>query len=151
MDGDGDYVKYNTTTRFKTAPMRDPYKEVTSKALTKRKGNNRQIQTRKKRDGPKSISSLRSKLRQEQERKRDLEKKLQTALSKNTRSSVGGLSSNSRRSPTGSIQSSQHLASRRMYRHPRDMEDDLLYAEDRFMEAQANADKLERVLKNVQP
>ena len=150
MDGDGDYVKYNTTTRFKTAPMRDPYKEVTSKALTKRKGNNRQIQTQKKIDGPKNISSLRSKLRQEQERKRDLEKKLQTALSKNTRSSVGGLSSNGRRSPTGSIQSSQHLASRRMYRHPRDMEDDLLYAEDRFMEVQANADKLERVLKNVQ-
>jgi chromosome segregation ATPase len=142
-NNNGTYVKYITSTKFKTAPMRDPYKNVTSKTLTKSSANRSvQIQKKNRKGSPKSISLLRSKLKVEQERKKDLEKKLQTALLKSNRS----LSSESK----GTAQSNHKFSSRRMYRHPREMESDLLYAEDRFMEVQANADKLERVLKSVQ-
>ena len=46
-NNDGTYVKYITSTKFKTAPIRDPYKNVASKTLTKSTAS-RSIQIQKK-------------------------------------------------------------------------------------------------------
>ena len=142
MSSEEGYVNYNTPTRFKTAPLRDPYKKVVSRALTKRadKARNRQNGNNQ------NISTLRSKLKKEQERKKDLEHKLQVALAQNT-GSISRAPSTSKSKTSGR---GIGFSTRRMHRHPRDMEDDLLYAEDRYMEVQANADKLEKVLESVQ-
>ena len=140
MSSDGEYVKYNTPTRFKTAPLRDPYKKVVSRALTKRAGKAQNRQN----GNNQNISSMRSKLKKEQARKKDLEQKLQIALAQNTGSIVSSMPK-SKTSGRG-----KGFSTRRMHRHPRDMEDDLLYAEDRFMEVQANAERLENILESVQ-
>ena len=84
MSSGGEYVKYNTPTRFKTAPLRDPYKKVVSRALTKRAG-------KAQNGNNQNISSMRSKLKKEQARKKDLEQKLQIALAQNTGSIVSSM------------------------------------------------------------
>eukprot|EP00944_MAST-04C_sp_MAST-4C-sp1_P008680 g8680.t1 len=142
MSSDGEYVKYNTPTRFKTAPLRDPYKKVVSRALTKRAGKAQNRQN----GNNQNISSLRSKLKKEQARKKDLEHKLQVALAQNT-GNINRVSSLPKSKTSGR---GKGFSTRRMHRHPRDMEDDLLYAEDRFMEVQANAERLENILESVQ-
>ena len=81
MSSGGEYVKYNTPTRFKTAPLRDPYKKVVSRALTKRAGKAQNRQS----GNNQNISSMRSKLKKEQARKKDLEHKLQIALAQKHR------------------------------------------------------------------
>ena len=81
---------------------------------------------------------MRSKLKKEQARKKDLEQKLQIALAQNTGSIVSSMPK-SKTSGRG-----KGFSTRRINRHPRDMEDDLLYAEDRFMEVQAKAERLEK-------
>jgi hypothetical protein len=88
------------------------------------------------------ISSFQTRIKNEHKKKAELEQKIQVALMQKRGSPGKKVAKNSRKASPNLSPNSR----RRMYRHPRDMEQSLLQAEEDFADAQGQVESLEAQL-----